>query len=99
MMTQDKILWMHSNVTKVQNIPFIRSRIEYKRHQHRLTLDHHLVTGNQYLLAVTGLCILEYGGSRLGSCCCVGHGQSLKALDAICTIISQLDGSTLCDCN
>ncbi len=69
------------------------------RKQHTLTLDHHLVTGNQYLLAVAGLCVLEDGGSRLGGCCCVGHGQSLKALDSICTVISQLNGSTLCDCN
>lgn len=64
-----------------------------------LTLDHHLVTGNQYLLAIAGLCVLEYCGSGLGGCCWVGHGQSLKALDSIRTIISQLNGSTLCDCN
>lgn len=64
-----------------------------------LTLDHHLVTGNQYLLAIAGLCILEYGGSRLGSCRCVCHGQSLKALDSICTIIGQLNCPTLRDCN
>lgn len=63
-----------------------------------LTLDHHLVTGNQYLLAVAGLRVLEDGGSRLG-CCCVGHGQSLKSLDSICTVISQLNSPALCDCN
>lgn len=63
-----------------------------------LTLDHHLVTGHQYLLAVAGLCVLEDGGSRLG-CCSVGHGQSLQALDSICTVVSQLNGPTLCDRN
>lgn len=64
-----------------------------------LTLDNHLVTGNQYLLAIACLCILEYGGSGLGSRCCIGHGQSLKALDSVCAIISQLNGPTLRDCN
>lgn len=64
-----------------------------------LTLDHHLVTGNQYLLAVTGLCVLEDSGSGLSSSCRVGHGQSLEALDPVCTVVSQLDGPALCDCN
>lgn len=78
----------------------IHSKIKWVRSKiidPTLTLDHHLVAGNQYLLAITGLCVLEDGGSRLGSCCCIGHGQRLKALDPICTIISQLNGSTLCD--
>lgn len=63
-----------------------------------LTLNHYLVTGNQYLLAITCLCILEYCGPGMG-CCGIGHGQSRKALDSVCTIISQLDGPSLCDCN
>lgn len=65
-----------------------------------LTLDHHLVAGDQYLLSVAGLCVLQDGGSRLGSSCCsVGHGQSLEALDSICAVISQLNGPALCDRN
>lgn len=53
-----------------------------------LTLDHHLVTGNQYLLAIAGLCVLEDGGSGLGGGGCVGHGQSLEALDSVGTVVS-----------
>lgn len=63
-----------------------------------LTLNHNLVTGNQYLLAIARLCILEYCGPGMG-CCCIGHGERREALDSICTIISQLDGPSLCDCN
>lgn len=63
-----------------------------------LTLNHNLVTGKQYLLAITRLCVLEYCGPGMG-CCCIGHGESRKALDSVCTIISQLDGSSLRDCN
>lgn len=73
--------------------------VQSKKIDPTLTLNHHLVTGNQYLLAIAGLCVLEDGGSRLGSCCSVGHGQRLKALDSICTVISQLNGPTLCDCD
>lgn len=64
-----------------------------------LTLDHHLVTGYQYLLPVAGLCILQDSGARLGGSCRVGHGQRLKALHAICTVVGQLNGATLCDCD
>lgn len=63
-----------------------------------LTLNHNLVTGNQYLLAITRLCVLQYCGPGMG-CCCIGHGESRKALDSVCTIISQLDGPSLRDCN
>lgn len=64
-----------------------------------LTLNHDLVTGNQYLLAVAGLCVLEDGGPRVGCSGCVGHGQRGEALDAVGAIISQLDGPALRDRN
>lgn len=64
------------------------------------TLDHHLVTGNQYLLAVAGLRVLQDGGPRLGGGRSgVGHGQSLNALNSICAVIGQLNGSALRDRN
>lgn len=63
-----------------------------------LTLHHHLITGHQNLLPIARLGILQDSGARL--CCrCVRHGQSLQTLHAVCAVIGQLDGSTLCDGN
>lgn len=32
-------------------------------------------------------------------CCRIGHGQGREALHSVGTIVSQLDGPSLCDCN
>lgn len=58
------------------------------------TLYDHLVAGNQDLLPVAGLGVLQDGCAGLGRCG-VGHGQRLQALHAVRAVVRQLDGSTL----
>lgn len=58
------------------------------------TLYDYLVAGNQDLLPVAGLGVLQDGCAGLGRCG-VGHGQRLQALHAVRAVVRQLDGSTL----
>lgn len=68
----------------------------YAGHYTFPTLYNHLVAGHEDLLPVAGLGILQDSGTRLG-CSSVGHGQCLQALNSICAVIGQLDGSSLGD--
>lgn len=60
------------------------------------TLYDHLVAGDENLLPVTGLGVLQDGCAGLGGCG-VCHGQRLQTLHAVCAVVGQLDRPTLSD--